>query len=605
MKYPLALVLVAGAACFTGLGIADIYGDNEGQRAAPPQEMLLSGDCAVPTLNGQAYLAKPPLLYWAIAGLYEATGAITPLTARLPTALCGFVLVLFVYWTGRRFLGSEAAFWGSVGLIASFYFLQRTRLAQLDVPLTLFVFLALIAFVSAVGRTSARDTFGMAALSGAAFGGALLIKGPPAFIFLWAAWIAVTLFLAEDRKRAVLWCLALSAAAMSLEVVVHLLRTTGVYQPDFPLALAITVLGWTGIALVFAGNARWKPLACFAGVMVLGAALASPWAIAVLMRQDWADLRAFLDNQVVERTYTASSINSGGPWAYFIALPVLCAPWGLLLPLQASYTRWHTRPIELRIALLTGWLSVLVFSLIAGKEYEYVLPAFPLLLWGVGFDLVHIREEARRAGAHWLVRGWAPASLAVLLAAGAGLSLYGVAAVSHDGARIVVAVSGLLAFVVAALSLLTAGARYSSIAAAALCVCFAIFGIRAGHWSGDNSYRPMSEFAGQLMAKGHTVHGSSVYPAMAFYAGQPIPIVTDPEDIRAGFGDDAPYFYITLAGEFRMAIEQAASPAAVHELLRPVTNKRVLMLGNDAAAELIAGDATVQPLYAQVQKEYR
>src|SRR4030042_5021562 len=53
------------------------------------KEMIQSGDWVVPRFNGEIFLHKPPLLFWLIALPSKIYGSVTPLLARLPSALFG------------------------------------------------------------------------------------------------------------------------------------------------------------------------------------------------------------------------------------------------------------------------------------------------------------------------------------------------------------------------------------------------------------------------------------------------------------------------------------------------------------------------------------
>jgi len=187
-RFVLLLAAVSLLALFSDLGHMDVVQDNEGQRAAPAAEMYRSGDYVIPTLNGEAYLNKPPLLYWAIALLFNLTGDVSALTARLPTALCGFALVWCVYLLIRREAGEATARRASLIVLASPYLLQRARLAQLDIPLTLAVFLAIMAFRAASRpETSPSRALLSTCGAGVALGAGIMLKGPAPLFFLWAA----------------------------------------------------------------------------------------------------------------------------------------------------------------------------------------------------------------------------------------------------------------------------------------------------------------------------------------------------------------------------------------------------------------------------------
>src|SRR5271169_1253865 len=66
---------------------------DEGRYAQIPREMLDSGNWVVPTLQGEPYLDKPPLLYWLVALSYRAFG-VSPDAARLVPAVCVHLTIL-------------------------------------------------------------------------------------------------------------------------------------------------------------------------------------------------------------------------------------------------------------------------------------------------------------------------------------------------------------------------------------------------------------------------------------------------------------------------------------------------------------------------------
>ena len=77
---------------------------DEGRYAQIPKEMLDRGEWIVPTLQGEAYLDKPPLMYWLVKCCYMMFG-VNEAAARLVPALCVHGTILAVYFLGRRSLG--------------------------------------------------------------------------------------------------------------------------------------------------------------------------------------------------------------------------------------------------------------------------------------------------------------------------------------------------------------------------------------------------------------------------------------------------------------------------------------------------------------------
>ena len=93
---------------FAPLGSYRLFDPDEGRYAEIPREMVASGDWITPRLNDIKYFEKPALQYWATAAAYTVFGE-HHWTARLWSALTGFLGVLMVFYTGGRLFG--AAVW--------------------------------------------------------------------------------------------------------------------------------------------------------------------------------------------------------------------------------------------------------------------------------------------------------------------------------------------------------------------------------------------------------------------------------------------------------------------------------------------------------------
>src|SRR5882672_4628733 len=111
----LLLVLVSGALLYPCLSFF-LFEPDEGRYAQIPREMLARGDWIVPTLQGEPYLDKPPLFYWAVMLAYAIFG-VHAWAARLVPALAVQASVLLSYLLGRRLVGERAAFWGALALL--------------------------------------------------------------------------------------------------------------------------------------------------------------------------------------------------------------------------------------------------------------------------------------------------------------------------------------------------------------------------------------------------------------------------------------------------------------------------------------------------------
>ena len=425
-RFWIVLLGIALAAVLYALGVGDVREDNEGQRAAPPGTMLRTGDFTIPRLNGDPYLVKPPLLYWAIAGVYSVAG-VSEFTARVPTALCGVALVVSLYLLTRKAAGERVARWGALVLLASPYAFQRMRFAELDIPLTLAVFLAIVAARNATLCGDGGQRMRLCILSGLAFGAAVLLKGPVPFLFFWAGLVATVVVSSPHLHKVMRLGITISIAAFMLEVVlkvvaVRVLPAHGKIL-GAPYALVLVMLVWSYLALRHSGVSRAR-IGVWLTAMLIGVVLALPWGLAVLNTMGWDSIRAMLNDQVVERTYTASEINGGAPWYFLVMIVPMLAPWGFLLPFQFSKHEWERQNDLYRFCVVMSWLSILVFSLIAGKEYEYILPCIPFMAIALGY---HIAQIGTGVPSQWMerwARYWQKGALAVLIIALVGGIVY-------------------------------------------------------------------------------------------------------------------------------------------------------------------------------------
>jgi 4-amino-4-deoxy-L-arabinose transferase-like glycosyltransferase len=606
LRFLLILLALAVFTAFYDLGRRDVVDDNEGQRATPPAEMLRHHRYIIPTINGKDYLAKPPLLYWAIAGVYRLTGDVAPLTARIPAALSFVALVLCVYVFTRREAGENAARWSALAVMLSPYVIDRARYAELDVPLTLATFLAIMALRAACRPGPAAQSTRAVLLGGVALGAAILLKGPVPFLFLLGAWLALLLLANESQASWLRPGAYATGVAFALAVIMSVLSFLVPGAIRVPVALLLFLLVWTAVAWRFGGAARSRSLAMFLAICGMGILVAAPWALAVLATEGWPFVDRLIHSEVLERTHTATRINGGLPIYYLIGLLGMLVPWGLLLPCQLSKTSWQRGPSLYRFAILSGWLSVLIFSLIAGKEYEYVLPAVPLLCIGVGCQLAAVSDAAENWSARWM-RIWRDAMIPFLglLAIGFLVATF----VKSPDLRIRALVFAAFAVAAGVYGWKHAPHRLPAIAAMTLAVLFLWTFSQDYRYTGNRSYKWIATVTGNLLRAGYEVEAVKmtaaydVFPAFAYYAAADIPAAVDvqgvlaemkgqPRDaimmaialkagerVRSKLEGDQPYYCVLVEDQLTKANlplrEDFKKP-----LLGPYTTKNVVLIGN-------------------------
>jgi len=340
------LVLVLGAAILLpGLGLTDLWNPDEPRYTEVAREMMLGGtpsDFLVPRLNGEVYAHKPPLLFWAICLSAGLLGTLDEVAARLPVALCGVLTLLVVFDMACRMFSRRAA-WVAVAVLASCpNILLHARTARMDIPLVLFVTLAMNFWMR--GFLQGRRAYGW--LFFASCGLATLTKGP---VGLLPPLLSVVVFL---------WI-------------------TG-HRQAIPALRPIRGLGlWTLIVMLWLAPAAW-----YGG-------------------EDY--LRELLFRQNVERY--VNPWHHVRPFYYYLqVLPVKFFPWAALLPSVLIYG-WRKLRGERRerflFALCWAVVTIVFFSLSPGKRTVYILTMYPAMALLIGAVVDRLAEQVE-ASRHWL-----------------------------------------------------------------------------------------------------------------------------------------------------------------------------------------------------------
>jgi 4-amino-4-deoxy-L-arabinose transferase-like glycosyltransferase len=190
------------------LGAAPIYILDEVKNAQCAREMLESGNWIVPTFNGELRTDKPPLHYFFIMLSYKMFG-VNAFAARLFSAIFGLLTVLITFRFTKRHSNAQTAFFTALTLVVSAQFLFEFRLSVPDPYLIFFIALASFSAFTYLQE----NQFGYLLLAAAAFGLAILAKGPVAIalpglcLLLWVIW-------KKKWKLIFTWKLLVAAALM-------------------------------------------------------------------------------------------------------------------------------------------------------------------------------------------------------------------------------------------------------------------------------------------------------------------------------------------------------------------------------------------------------
>jgi 4-amino-4-deoxy-L-arabinose transferase-like glycosyltransferase len=350
----LLVLAMPGALLYPTLGFHLLEPD-EGRYAQIPREMLLNQEWVVPTLQGEAYLDKPPLFYWLVKLSYSAFG-VNEAAARLVPAVCVHLTVLAVYFIGRRSVGERAATWAAVLLSVAPGYTAIARLILLDGLLTLNVTLSLLCGYEAVRTGTLKMKWWLAAAVASGLG--FLTKGPISEILL--------------------------------------------FPPLF-------VAGWLTGTLA---KVNLKNVLLFAAIVI---AINMPWYIAIYLREPMFLKYFFWEHNVMRFVQPFDHLQP--VWYYTpILLAGLLPGTVLFVPLARRLLgSADTRPLSPAggFWLLAGAWCVAFFSVSGSKLPTYILPAYPLLCLALG-EFVARGEWHYKARTKVIVGGMLIAMLVVV-----------------------------------------------------------------------------------------------------------------------------------------------------------------------------------------------
>jgi len=326
------VALIAAWVLLANLGGYPLFDVDEGAFAEASREMVATGAYAFPTLDGAPRYDKPILIYWLQAAAIASIGP-SEWAVRLPSALAALAWVLATWHFARHRFGRDTA------LIAA-------------------LMLATALGPWAIGRAATAD----------------------ALLNLWLALTAFDLwrhFEANRRLpliRAYLW--------MALGVL-----TKGPVAILIPGAAALLYCWSRG-----AWRRPWQLLSEPVG-WFLFAAIVLPWYGYALAQEGMGFIEGFFLKHNLQRFADSRDGHSGPWWYYLAALPLLFAPWSLLLPRALANLR-----MDWRVALrryLWGWFAfvLLFFSLAQTKLPHYLIYGMtPLVLLAAA----HLRAASPR-----------------------------------------------------------------------------------------------------------------------------------------------------------------------------------------------------------------
>lgn len=132
LRTAVLIVAVLWAALYLpGLGTLQMKGE-EARRTMPAMTMIETGNWLVPSVGGESYARKPPLLNWCIALVIQITHRPNEWSARLPSVLAVLLMAQGLLLFLRRLLGAEAALLAAAMYLVNATVIEKGRIAELE-----------------------------------------------------------------------------------------------------------------------------------------------------------------------------------------------------------------------------------------------------------------------------------------------------------------------------------------------------------------------------------------------------------------------------------------------------------------------------------------
>ena len=132
------LILLATILFFFKLGSFSLYDAAETTYGEFIKQIRLTGDWITMHYNGWVIFDKPPLYFW-LATIATYFFGINEFAVRFWAALAGVLTVVATFFLGKYRYDERVGFYSAVIVMTAFQFLIQSRIAELDILLTLFM----------------------------------------------------------------------------------------------------------------------------------------------------------------------------------------------------------------------------------------------------------------------------------------------------------------------------------------------------------------------------------------------------------------------------------------------------------------------------------
>lgn len=286
-------------------------------------EMWQNGNLLVPHLNGIPYSHKPPLLFWLILAGWELFG-VNEWWPRLLPPLFGLGCLSLTAVFARKLWPDkdDIAFTAPHILLGCILWTLFTTLVMYDMLVVFFVLSSLLCLHR---LASEKGPFLLWIVLGLSLGMGILSKGPVVLL---------------------------------------------------PVAMIAVSAPWWGKNSSIKGHIKF-----YAGVvfsLILAAAISLAWALPAVQSGGPEYAGAILWGQTAGRV--VGSFAHERPWWWYIPLlPAILFPWTVTPLLWRNIRKLDLDDSGIRFCLSWFIPSLIIFSMISGKQVYYLLPLFPAL----------------------------------------------------------------------------------------------------------------------------------------------------------------------------------------------------------------------------------
>jgi 4-amino-4-deoxy-L-arabinose transferase-like glycosyltransferase len=282
VDFGLPFLATAGVAllfyvCFFGhLGALGFVGPDEPRYASIARAMAETHDWITPRLNGQPWIEKPVLYYWAAGVAFRLFG-VSEFAARLPSALAAAFATLVIAWAARRYYGRGTALLTLLLMPTTVGMFGFARAATPDMLFSAWLTAAMVAAAGLLwgGGLSPRALLGLRIGFGVFLGAAALAKGPAALVLAGGSVALWTL--ASRRWREALSLFDPFAILFFFAVALPWYVLCALRNPDF---LRIFFLAHNFERYLTPVFHHQQPVWYFAGILTLGLV---PWSVLLLL----------------------------------------------------------------------------------------------------------------------------------------------------------------------------------------------------------------------------------------------------------------------------------------------------------------------------------